>query len=416
MVENIRLAFKGITTHKLRSILTMLGIIIGIAAIIAIVSTIKGTNDQIKKNLIGSGVNNVNIYLSESDWEYDFSSGIPEGITEVTEDQKSSLESLEGAETVSLFHRRSDYDGIYHLNVSLSGGYVYGVDTSYFEAAGLTVRLGRGISEGDVKNFRKVCVIDETAMETLFTDTNDPVGSTIEIKGEPFAVVGVATEKQQFEPNITTMEEYYTYSQDKSGRVYVPTSVWPLLYEYDEPESVVIRAADTNYMTNIGKQADEILNGSISSDASVKYKAEDLMQTAKNLQDLTKSTNSMLIWIAGISLLVGGIGVMNIMLVSVTERTNEIGLKKAIGAPKKAIMDQFLTEAVVLTSLGGVIGVAVGIILAELISQVNGTPVAISWSAAVIAVVFSMAIGIIFGMLPSRKAANLDPIEALRRE
>jgi putative ABC transport system permease protein len=416
LVENIRLAFKGITTHKLRSILTMLGIIIGIAAIIAIVSTIKGTNDQIKKNLIGSGVNNVNIYLNESDWEYDFSAGVPEGISEVSEDQMSRLESLEGAETVSLFRRRSEYEGVYRLNTSLEGGYIYGIDTKYFEAAGLTIRLGRGISAGDVDNFRKVCVIDETAMEALFTDTNAPVGSTIEVKGEPFVVIGVADNKQHFEPNITTIEEYYTYAQDKSGRVYVPTSVWPLLYEYDEPESVVIRAADTNYMTDIGKQAETILNENLSSDAAVKYKAEDLMQTAKNLQDLTKSTNSMLIWIAGISLLVGGIGVMNIMLVSVTERTSEIGLKKAIGAPKKAIMDQFLTEAVVLTSMGGIIGVIVGVILAELISQVNQTPVAISWPAAVIAVVFSMAIGIIFGLLPSRKAANLDPIEALRRE
>jgi putative ABC transport system permease protein len=124
----------------------------------------------------------------------------------------------------------------------------------------------------------------------------------------------------------------------------------------------------------------------------------------------------MLIWIAGISLLVGGIGVMNIMLVSVSERTSEIGLKKAIGARKKAIMVQFLTEAVVLTSIGGILGVICGILLAYLISSLNGTPVAISVEASVIAVLFSMAIGIIFGILPSRKAANLDPIEALRHE
>ena len=123
----------------------------------------------------------------------------------------------------------------------------------------------------------------------------------------------------------------------------------------------------------------------------------------------------MLLWIAAISLLVGGIGVMNIMLVSVTERTSEIGLKKAIGAPKKAIMMQFLTEAVVLTSAGGVLGVIVGIVLAGTISRINTTPVAISIPASVFAVLFSMAIGIIFGILPSRKAANLDPIEALRR-
>ena len=124
----------------------------------------------------------------------------------------------------------------------------------------------------------------------------------------------------------------------------------------------------------------------------------------------------MLIWIAAISLLVGGIGVMNIMLVSVTERTNEIGLKKAIGAPKKSIMIQFLTEAIVLTSVGGLIGVIIGILLAFIISKLNGTPVAINVLASIGAVFFSMVIGIIFGILPSRKAASLNPIEALRYE
>ena len=131
---------------------------------------------------------------------------------------------------------------------------------------------------------------------------------------------------------------------------------------------------------------------------------------------MSQSTNTMLIWIAGISLLVGGIGVMNIMLVSVTERTQEIGLKKAIGARKNRILGQFLTEAAVLTSLGGLVGVIVGIILAQVISKVTGTLVAISIPVSILAVLFSMAIGIIFGLLPSYKAANLNPIDALRHE
>ena len=143
---------------------------------------------------------------------------------------------------------------------------------------------------------------------------------------------------------------------------------------------------------------------------------QDLQEQAKQIQQLSQSTNMMLIWIAGISLLVGGIGVMNIMLVSVTERTSEIGLKKAIGAGKGAILGQFLTEAVVLTSLGGLVGVLVGVILSKVISMLNGTPTAISPAAAILAVLFSMAIGIIFGMLPSYKAANLNPIDALRHE
>ena len=134
------------------------------------------------------------------------------------------------------------------------------------------------------------------------------------------------------------------------------------------------------------------------------------------MQKLSAATNNQLIWIASISLLVGGIGVMNIMLVSVTERTSEIGLKKAIGARKNTILGQFLTEAAVLTSMGGILGVAAGIIMAQVISRISGVTVAISVPAAVIAVLFSMLIGIVFGLLPSIKAANLNPIDALRRE
>ena len=148
----------------------------------------------------------------------------------------------------------------------------------------------------------------------------------------------------------------------------------------------------------------------------MKYKAEDIMEKVKNLQKLSESTNQQLIWIASISLLVGGIGVMNIMLVSVTERTSEIGLKKAIGARKNIILGQFLTEASVLTSIGGIIGVVLGIILSKVVAQVSGAPTAISIPASIGSVVFSMLIGLIFGLLPSVKAANLNPIDALRSE
>ncbi|MCF0144962.1 MAG: FtsX-like permease family protein [Eubacterium sp.] len=142
----------------------------------------------------------------------------------------------------------------------------------------------------------------------------------------------------------------------------------------------------------------------------------DLLEKIRSKQELAAGTNNMLIWIASIALLVGGIGVMNIMLVSVTERTPEIGLRKALGARKRRILTQFLTESVLLTSFGGVIGVVVGIILAKVISGVSNTPMAISVPSIILGVVFSMCIGIIFGLVPSIKAANLNPIDALRRE
>ncbi len=193
--------------------------------------------------------------------------------------------------------------------------------------------------------------------------------------------------------------------------------ILPVLYGYDEPQSVILKLDSVDNMTVAGKDASNILNtGLNATDETLKYKADDLLKQAEDIQKLSQSTNTMLIWIAGISLLVGGIGVMNIMLVSVTERTQEIGLKKAIGARKGKILGQFLTEAAVLTSLGGLIGVIVGIILAEVISRITSTLVAISVPASVLAVIFSMAIGIIFGLLPSYKAANLNPIDALRHE
>ena len=416
MLENLRLSFQGIWSHKMRSFLTMLGIIIGIAAIIAIVSTIKGTNEQIEQNLIGAGDNNVTVQLYQGDYSMDFSYGsVPGGIPVITNEALEQIKDLDEVEDASLFLSRQDYDGAYYKNTSLSGGYIMGVDNGYFNTAGMIMKSGRCFTEEDYSDFAKVAILDEDSAEALFQGEN-PIGKTIEIKQQPY-IVGIATKSEQFEPVINSIDDYYTYSQDSSGKIYVPSVTWPIIYRYDEPQQVLIKAKSTSDMTNAGKKSADILNGYLAtSDDTIKYKSEDLLEQAKQIQQLSQSTNTMLIWIAGISLLVGGIGVMNIMLVSVTERTSEIGLKKAIGARKSVILGQFLTEAAVLTSLGGLIGVLVGIILAEIISKLSTTPVAISAPAAVGGVVFSMIIGIIFGLLPSYKAANLDPIEALRHE
>ena len=417
MLENLRLSFQGIWSHKMRSFLTMLGIIIGIAAIIAIVSTIKGTNEQIEQNLIGAGDNNVTVQLYQGDYSMDFSyDSIPSGVPVITQEALDQIKDLDEVEDASLFLSRQDYDGAYYKNTSLSGGYIMGVDNDYFNTAGMIMKSGRCFTDKDYSEFAKVAILDEDSAEALFQGEN-PIGKTIEIKQQPYIVVGIATKSEQFEPVINSIDDYYTYSQDSSGKIYVPSVTWPIIYRYDEPQQVLIKAKSTNDMTNAGKKSADILNGYLATlDDTIKYKSEDLLEQAKQIQQLSQSTNTMLIWIAGISLLVGGIGVMNIMLVSVTERTSEIGLKKAIGARKSVILGQFLTEAAVLTSLGGLIGVLVGIILAEIISKLSTTPVAISAPAAVGGVVFSMIIGIIFGLLPSYKAANLDPIEALRHE
>ena len=417
MFENIRLSFQGIWSHKMRSFLTMLGIIIGIAAIIAIVSTIKGTNEQIKENLVGSGENTVEIALYQGEWQYEMSyNGIPAGVPLVSAETLDEIRKIDHVQNVSCYLSRQDYNAVYHLNTSLSGGYVKGIDINYFDTCNYIMKEGRGFTEDDFKEYRKVAILDEDSEEALFLGEK-AVGSTIEIKQEPYVVIGVVTKAKEFEPTINSIEDYYMYAQNSAGSVYVPDSTWPIIYQYDEPQNVVIRVENTDYMTAAGKETADILNGTLYvTDDTIQYKAKDLLEQAQQIQELSSSTNMMLIWIAGISLIVGGIGVMNIMLVSVTERTQEIGLKKAIGARKTKILAQFLTEAAVLTSMGGLLGVLAGVVLAYVISYLSGTPVAISASAAVGAVAFSMVIGIVFGVFPSYKAANLNPIDALRHE
>ena len=417
MIENIRLSFQGSWSHKKRSFLTMLGIIIGIASIISIVSTIKGTNEQIKKNLIGSGTNTVQIQLYQGDYQYEMLyNGLPDGIPVRDETTMEKIKSVKNVEDAAFYTSRSDYNNsVYYGNNGISGSQVFGVDNSYFTTNGLVLKSGRTFVDSDFTDFHAAAIIDADTADSLF-DGENPIGKTIEISSIPFTVVGVVDEDSKFEPVINSIDEYYTYYSDSSAsRIFVPSSMWPALYSFDEPQNVAIRVSNTEAMTDAGKAVAEIMNTNVTN-SEIKYQAQDLLKQAQDLQDLSSSTNSQLIWIASISLLVGGIGVMSIMLVSVTERTREIGLKKAIGAKKSRILWQFLTEAAVLTSLGGIVGVGAGIGLAAIISRVTSATVAISVPSIIIAVVFSMVIGIIFGLLPSFKAANLNPIDALRHE
>ncbi len=436
-MENIRLAFQGIWGHKMRSVLTMLGIIIGIASIITIVSTIKGTNEQIKQNLIGSGSNVVTVQLYEDSYIYDMSyNSPPQEVSVIEEYVRGELEALEGVEKVSFYTQRQWSDSVSAGKLTFSGG-VYGVDKAYMDVNDYHISYGRNFTDEDFEQFRKVLLLDKRAAASLFPGEY-PVGQTVEIKGEPFTVIGMVEKGSAFVPMISSYEDYYLYADTSGGSMFMPGSCWPIVYRFDEPQSVAVRAKSTDDMTKAGKGVADYLSesqitvfpgmsvdvpeeelgegGEDMGGSRFSYRSEDLLEQAQQLQEMSSSTNQQLIWIASISLLVGGIGVMNIMLVSVTERTNEIGLKKALGAKKRRIRFQFLTEASVLTSLGGVVGVGIGILLAELISKTNGIPVAISVPAILISVAFSMIIGLVFGLVPAVKAANLNPIDALRRD
>ena len=416
MIENMRLAFQGIWSHKLRSVLTMLGIIIGIAAIITIVSTIKGTNEQIKENLIGAGNNVVTVQLNQDGYPYDMSwSDVPDAVRTITRETRDELETVDGAQKVSLYTSRNYADQIYYLNTQFNGS-VLGIDENYLSVYGYQVKNGRGFTQADYDNFRKVALVDTTAVKTLFGGEN-PVGETVEMQGDLFTVVGVVDLSDSFAPTIHTINDYWLYADTSSGTIYLPGNVWPTVYRFDEPQNVAIKVANTDDMASVGKAAADLLTEKqiIDKNSNFDYRSQDMLEQAQQLQSMSQSTNMQLVWIASISLIVGGIGVMNIMLVSVTERTAEIGLKKALGAKKRRIRMQFLTEAAVLTSLGGIIGVGSGIGLAQLISNMMQIPVSVSVPAIVIAVAFSTIIGIVFGLVPAVKAANLNPIEALRR-
>ena len=417
MLENLALAVQGVWSHKLRSFLTMLGIIIGIASIISIVSTINGTSEQIKKNLIGAGTNTVKVQLYQDEWLYEWSyNGVPDGVSPVLEETRQSLLEIEDVEDVSLFCQRSYSNGLYFKNTVYNGA-IYGVDEHYFNTCGYKLSYGRSFLPEDFSSFRKVAVLDMRACSSLFAGAY-PVGEMLEIGGEVFTVIGVVEKANTVQLSIETIRDYYAYADTGAGTVFIPLADWPIVYGFDEAEGVMLRARTTDAMTRIGQQAEDILTASqiTRTDNTFSYKSEDLMEQAEQLQALSNSTNRQLLWIASISLLVGGIGVMNIMLVTVTERTREIGLKKAIGARRRRILWQFLTEAATLTSIGGLLGVIAGVVFSHVISSLSGTPSSVSLPASAVAVVFSMIIGILFGMIPAVKAANLNPIEALRRE
>ena len=355
MLENINLALQGVWSHKLRSFLTMLGIIIGIAAIITIVSTIRGTNEQIKQNLIGAGNDMVQVQLTQDGSTVDFSYGeLPEGIAAITSAMRDEMDALPGVSAVAMYRQRTWADGIYAGNQSFTGT-LNGVDDHYLSVAGYQVNYGRAFLPEDFSSRRKVAVIDTTAAQSLFPGQN-PIGGVIEMQGEPFTVVGVVSQRVTSQPVINSVEDYQMYARTTSGTVMIPESCWPIAFRYDEPMNVAVRASSTNDMTKAGSGVADYLNSQVVTNRQLTYQAQDLLKQASELQSLSETTNRQLIWIAAISLVVGGIGVMNIMLVSVTERTREIGTRKALGAKNSAIRVQFIVESMIICLIGGVIG------------------------------------------------------------
>ena len=242
MLENVRLSFQGIWSHKMRSFLTMLGIIIGIASIISIVSTIKGTNEQIKQNLIGAGNNNVTVSLKQGDGDYWMDNGLPSGVSKLSDDQKKRIREQDQVENASFYTERTYVSGIAKGNTTLDSAKALGVDENYLSTCGYQIYQGRGFVESDFSKTHKVVLLDDTAVLTLFPDES-PVGKTIEIMGEPFTVIGVIKKADSFQPVINSRDDYYTYNQESYPLVLMPDVCWPIVFQYDEPEKSLAKPA-----------------------------------------------------------------------------------------------------------------------------------------------------------------------------
>ena len=239
MLENMRISIQGIWSHKMRSFLTMLGIIIGIASIIAIVSTIKGTSEQIKEDLIGAGNNTVSVSLNYGDSDYDPEYGMTDGTEPplLSDQQKEDVMNLDHVENATFFYSRTYTSSVYYENTSFQGGSIYGIDMNYLDTCGYMVRSGRGFIQKDYDEMRKVVLVDSNAADNLFAG-KDPVGKTIEIGSEPFTVIGVVEQSDDYQPNIKTIDEYNQYYQMIMGTVMIPNKCWPMAFKFDEPENL----------------------------------------------------------------------------------------------------------------------------------------------------------------------------------
>jgi len=394
--EVLWVAFVGLSGNKLRSLLTMLGVIIGVGSVITLVSIGEGVRTSITEQIQGLGSNLVIVTPGTGTAGTNIST-IGGATSKLSYDDALAVERSDAVVNVAPVIESSGYAAFKERRATL----ITGTSESYEEVRNIAVAKGDFISRADIRGYRNVAVIGDYLKREIFIGVN-PIGKKITVGNEEFTVIGVMEKKGR------------TLTIENDNRVYIPITVAEDILDTKQVSMMFVQSKTPKTVNSAMEETRRIIRERHGKTDFAISEQKDILNT---LEGIMGTLTGMLGGIAGVSLLVGGIGIMNIMLVTVTERTREIGLRKAVGAKRRDIMFQFIMESVFLSALGGIIGVAVGLAGSRLLQNiVPRLPTTVTSWSIVVAFLFALLVGLFFGIYPARKAARLDPIEALRYE
>jgi putative ABC transport system permease protein len=406
-METLEIALKSLTANKLRTLLTALGIIIGVAAVIAMVSIGQGASVAVQDQIARMG-NNMLVILPGSVTQGGVRTGFGGRSSLRVGDAKAMQRECPAVSAVTYVRRQVQQVVVGNQNWSTS---IFGVTPEYQTVRDWPLTAGRFLTKQDDESGSAVAVLGQTVVDNLFGPGQNPLDQVVRINNVPFRVVGILTPKGQStqgaDQDDTVLIPFTTAERKVMGAAMVGTV-----------GSIMVSAVSPELIPEAQRQLKALLRERhrLKSNQDDDFQIRNLADVAATAQSTSQSMSILLASVASVSLLVGGIGIMNIMLVSVTERTREIGIRMAVGAKRRDILTQFLLEAVVLSTIGGLCGVVLGVVGSQLVSALAEWPTIVPIEAIMLAVVFSGAVGIFFGFYPARKAAHLDPIQALRYE
>lgn len=393
--QSISMSIKNIRTNKMRSFLTTLGIIIGVTAVIALITIVHGVYDSVMGQFSELGANTITVSVTGN--------AMKTGISDSDIENIEALKYVNGTSPSVTTTATVMYEG------SKNTVTVQGRSDAYFRNTTTNLVLGRELTSLEMDGSVYTCIIDRDCAQTFFLGTN-PLGQTLKLNGYTYTVVGLTDDGSD---DDNSSFNSFGQSSGSAGTVIIPYRNALRMTSSGNITSLEVYVSDTQYSDAVTAAVENILSESFSNDSD-SYNVTNMDSLIQSMETTENMLMAMLGGIASISLLVGGIGIMNMMLVSVSERTKEIGLRKALGAEPSRIQMQFLLESIFLSLTGGFVGVILGLIISYVASTLMSTTFAIQMSAILLGVGFSAAIGIIFGWVPARRASRLNPIDALR--